>query len=144
MPLKFKSAYITKVERETMNVGDYCAEFTDGYRPPIVFDRKGFSDLWGTMATKDGHRRIKASVRRAQEQNLTMFIIVEGTFSKVLSGFERSKFKGISMIRLLMSFWIRHGCQTIFCKDRTEMAKYITNFYVALGKEHVRKLKEPC
>lgn len=138
-PLRFKHPYIEGVKVEKLDVGDYCCEFTDGYRPKIVFDRKAIGDLYGTMGK--GYKRFKNCISRSQNTNTTLFIIVEGSLSKVLKGYERSQIKGISIVYKLFTIWVRHGVQTIFCKDRAEMSEFITQFYIACGKEHVKKEK---
>jgi len=120
-----------------MDVGDYGAEFEDGHIVPIVFDRKSMGDLFGTMGR--GYGRFKKCITRANDSNTTLFIIVEGSMTKVLKGYERSQIKGISMIYKLFTLWVKHGVQTIFCKDRAEMAEYITQFYIACGKQHVKR-----
>lgn len=120
-----------------MDVGDYGCEFEDGHVVPIVFDRKSIGDLFGTMGK--GYPRFKRCIKRAQESKVTLFIIVEGSMSKVLKGYEHSQTKGISMIYKLFTLWLRHGIQTIYCSDRKEMAEYITQFYIAAGKQYLKR-----
>lgn len=136
-PLEFKHYSITEVFKQKMDVGDYCAEFKDGYRPPIVFDRKSISDLYGTMGK--GYPRFKKCIQRAQEQNIQLFIIVEGSLTKVSKGYSRSKIKGSSMVQKLFTLSVRYGVHTIFCSTRKEMAYYITHFYCGIGREHTKK-----
>lgn len=121
-------------------MGDYGAEFIGGHRPPIYFDRKSISDLYGTMG--GGYVRFKKCIGRATDEGSSLFIIVEGTFTKVLGGCKYSKIRGISMIRKLMTLWLRHGVQTVFVKDRGEMVNYLTEFYISCGREYLRKQKE--
>ena len=77
-------------------------------------------------------------MQRASENKQKLFIIVEVTFSEVLSGYEYSNFKGISMIRKLMTLWLRYKVQTIFTKDRYEMSNYITEFFLACERDYMR------
>lgn len=134
-PLEFKHSYITDVRVEKLDVGDYACEFKDGYRPSIVFERKSIGDLYGTMW--GGYKRFKDCIRRSQQSGTTLFIVVEGTLSDVLLGYEHSKVRGTSMLFKLFTLWIRYGIQTIFCEDRREMSEYITQFYIACGKQYV-------
>jgi ERCC4-type nuclease len=102
-----------------------------------MFDRKSVSDLYGTMGK--GYPRFKREMIRSQESNTQLFIIVEGSLTEVLKGYEYSQIKGVSMIYKLFTLWAKHGVQTIFCSSRREMAEYITQFYIALGKERIRR-----
>ena len=135
-PLEFTHAYITNTLVQKLDVGDYGCEFKDGYRPPIYFDRKSIGDLYGTMGK--GYPRFKKCIIRARDTGKTLFIITEGTLGKVGSGYSRSQIKGSSMLLKLFTLWVRYGVQTIFCKDRKEMANYITQFYLACGRERFK------
>ena len=68
-----------------------------------------------------------------------MIIIIEGSYTKVLNGTKYSTIEGISIIRKLMTLWIRHGICHKFCINRAEMTSYITEFYCSLGKDYLRK-----
>jgi len=94
-------------------------------------------DLYGTMGK--GYKRFKKEIVRSQDAGATMFIIVEGTLTDVGKGFKHSRMYGRSMKYKLFTLWVKHGIQTIFVKDRKEMSEYITQFYIACGKEHIRK-----
>ena len=138
-PLKFNHPWITEVRIEKIDIGDYRAEFTDGYKPPIVFERKSIGDLYGTMGY--GYGRFKRCIVRAQDSETTLFIIVEGSLTKVLKGYEHSKIGGISMVYKLFTLWVRYGVQTIFVNNRVEMVEFITHFYLSCGKDYVRRKK---
>lgn len=71
-----------------------------------------------------------------------MIIIVEDSYTKVLNGTKYSTIEGISIIRKLMTLWIRHGICHKFCINRAEMTSYITEFYCSLGRERLRKLNK--
>ena len=136
-PLVFKNSMITECVVETLCVGDYCVEFKDGCRPPIVFERKAIGDLFGTMGK--GHERFKREIERCQQHNITMILIVEGGLHKVEDGFKHSKVGGITVVRKMFTLWIKYGIIPVFTKDRAEMVEYIEQFYIACGKEHMRK-----
>ena len=122
-----------------LDVGDYGCQFADGYIPPVYFERKGLSDLFGTLGK--GYKRFKKEILRAKENKFTMIIIIEGTLSKVLSGYERSTIGGISIIRQLFTLWIKYGIHPVFCKDKFEMSNYIAEFYCAIGRKYLEKDK---
>lgn len=121
-------------------MGDYGCEFEDGTIVPIYFDRKSIGDLYGTMGK--GYRRFKDCISRSQENATTLFLIIEGTLTKVSNGYSRSQIAGKSMVRKLFTLHVKYGVQTIYCKDRAEMSQYITQFFIACGKEHVRRKKD--
>lgn len=127
---------ITEVLDEKLDVGDYGARFTDGHEPPFYFDRKSIPDLFGTLGT--GYERFKKCIIRAQETNKQLFIIVEGTLSDVIRGHEHSSIEGISIVRKMFTLWVRYGVGIVFVADRSEMSKYITEFFIAVGKKYVR------
>lgn len=136
--LKFKHTQITEVIIQKLDVGDYGCRFENGHEPLIYFERKNIADLFGTLS-KD-YDRFKREIIRAHEAKITMFIIVEGTLTDVLKGHKYSKRKGISIVTQLFTIMVRYGVKTIYCKDRTEMAKYITEFYLCCGREYLRQL----
>jgi len=136
-PLEFKSKYITQVIRRKLDIGDYGCEFEDGHVVPIFFERKSIGDLYGTMGK--GYKRFRQCINKSHKEKTTLFIITEGTLNKVLGGYNRSQIKGSSMLYKLFTLWVKHGIQTIFCSSREEMSEYITQFYVACGKQHIRK-----
>ena len=120
---------------EKLPVGDYSVQFIDGYIPPIYFERKSLVDLFGTLGK--GYKRFKKEIVRAQEQKLTLILIVETSLGKVAKGCDHSTIDGISIVKKLFTLWIRHGIQVVFCQDKEEMAEYITQFYLACGREHI-------
>ena len=137
--LTFNHPWITAVRIEKLDVGDYGAEFIDGHKPSVYFERKSIGDLYGTLSS--GYLRFKNCIKRAQDSGKTLFIIVEGTLTKVSNGYDRSQISGTSMLYKLFTIWVRHGVQTIFTKDRREMAEYITQMYIACGKQYVKNKK---
>ena len=124
---------------EKLDVGDYGARFENGYIPPVFFDRKSTSDLFGTMGT--GYKRFKKCIVRSQEAKVKLFVIVEGTLTDVLKGTKYSTINGATMVYTLFTLWVKHDVQTIFCKDREEMSKYITQYFIAMGKHYIGGLK---
>jgi ERCC4-type nuclease len=133
LPLDFNHDVIV----QKLDVGDYGCQFKDGHIPNIFFDRKSISDLYGTMGK--GYKRFKKCILRAQESDTTLMIIVEGSFTEVLKGYKFSQIRGVSMIMKLFTIWIRYGVMTVYCKDREEMSRYISEFYQGVGREYVRR-----
>ena len=136
-PLPFEvGGVITEVIVEGLPVGDYWMRFEDGREAEIVFERKSISDLWGTLTNKMNHARFRREIARARENGLALVLIIEGTLSDVYAGNPRSRFKGLSMVRLLFTMWVRYNLCPVFCKDRAEMVRFITETFEAYGREN--------
>jgi ERCC4-type nuclease len=139
-PLDFSQhEYVDTTKRCTLTVGDYACTFTDGYEPPLVFERKSIPDLFSTL-TK-GHERFKRELARADMAQVRLELVIEGTLSKVLKGTKHSRIAGITIIRKLMTMRFKYGLTPVFCKDREEMATYIYESYCAIGRLKGKKAK---
>ena len=139
-PLIFISPEITEIKITKLIVGDYSAILADGYRSQTIFERKSIGDVFGTL-TKD-YSRFKEEVLRAKDNGITLIIIIEGSLSKVLSGFKHSGVKGISIIKTLFTLWVRYGIHPVFCKDREEMTEFIIHYFAAEKRNHLATKKE--
>lgn len=102
--------------------GDYTA-LVHGKPVPIVFERKGFSDLWGTMSTTDGHRLHKEKIRKAEVDNVKLILIIEGTYTDVWNGFERSQYDGQTMLKKLATLYTKYDHEYIFCSYMVSVSK---------------------
>jgi ERCC4-type nuclease len=122
---------VEKVETMGLAYGDYTAIIHEK-SVPIVFERKGFSDLWGTMTT--GYDRFKKELERAKADNIKLVLIIEGTYSDVWNGFERSQFQGNSMLKKLAMLYVRYDLEYIFCENRRVMARRICDTYSAIER----------
>lgn len=122
---------VEKVEIMGLAYGDYTA-LVHGKSVPIVFERKGFSDLWGTM-TK-GHDRFKAEMERAKKDSVKLILIIEGTYSDVWNGFERSAFSGQAMLKKLAMMYTRYDLEYVFCESRRVMARRICDTFHAIER----------
>ena len=131
---------LTEVRREKLDVGDYMVRFIDGTVPPVSFERKSLSDLFGTMGS--GYKRFKAEMARAKDAGIQLIIIVEGTVSDVLQGPPYSQIKGISMLRKLMMLWVRYDIPIVFCQGPKEAAVIVRQFFEAVGRNWVKEASE--
>lgn len=138
-PLSFKDDLLEKVEKVALPFGDYGAQYTDGTKPPIVFERKSLGDLFGTMGK--GYPRFRKEMERAKEAGVALIIAVEAPLSKVYRGYKYSKMGGSSCVQKLFTLWMRYGIQTVYFTGRAEMASYILETYKAIGREWVLKGK---
>ena len=134
-PLKFKAlGPVTSVETVHLSFGDYAAENEKGMFEK-VFERKELSDLWGTLTTKLRHERFKREIERAKLAKKKLIIITEGSITDVFAGIDRSKFRGVSMVKMLFTIWVRYGVPTVFCNNRKEMTQFILETFLAENRE---------
>jgi len=139
--LEFSHPDILFTKKFKLGVGDYCIQFFDQSIPPVIFERKSICDLFGTL-TGD-YSRFKQEVVRATEAGITLIVIIEGTFDKVLKGYKhrdprnpekKIHMDGLRIIRTLFSLYVRYGVIPVFCKDRKEMQEYIVEYYLAIWR----------
>jgi ERCC4-type nuclease len=122
---------VEKVENVALPYGDYTAIIHD--KPvPIVFERKGLGDLFGTMTS--GYERFKREMKRAKDDNIKLILIIEGSYSEVADGFEHSQFEGKSMLKKLAMMYVRHDLEYIFCESRRVMARRIVDTFSAVER----------
>lgn len=122
---------VEKVEKVCLAYGDYTA-IVHGKPVPLIFERKGFSDLWGTMTS--GYERFKREMERAKEDNVKLILIIEGTYTDVWNGFERSQYDGASMLKKLATLYTRYDLEYIFCESRRVMARRIADTFYAVER----------
>ena len=130
---------IDKVEEVTLAYGDYTALMGKEAKPvPIVFERKSFSDLFGTMASTDGYRRFKAEMERAKADGVKLILIIEGSYSEVYNGFERSQFEGPAMLKKLATLYVKYDLEYIFCESRRVMARRIADVFYSVERNYAK------
>ena len=132
IPLEFNHEFITEVKSMKLEVGDYACQYTNGFIPPVRFERKSIGDLFGTMGS--GYERFKKEIERAKDYEVRLILIIEGSMFKVLKGYEPSSLKGSSVVKKLFTLWVRYNVMPVFCKDRDDMTNYITEFFLAIGR----------
>lgn len=135
LPIR-EGGVVETIERTALPVADYMCRFRDNSIPPLAFERKSISDLWGTMLS--GYGRFKVEMEKAKRGGIELVLILEASFSDVLDGFPRSKFSGDSMVKKLFTLQVRHGVRTVFCNSRLEAARYIVEAFEAVGREKYR------
>lgn len=128
---------VEKVEKMGLAYGDYTA-LVHGKPVPIVFERKGFSDLWGTMTA--GYDRFKKEMERARSDNVRLILIVEGSYTDVWNGFERSKYDGASMLKKLATLYTKYDLEYVFCESRRVMARRIVDTFAAVERNYSKAL----
>jgi len=124
---------IEGIEKMTLSYGDYTA-IVHGRPVPIVFERKGFSDLWGTMTS--GYDRFKKEMKRAKADNMKLILIIEGTYSDVWNGFDKSAYDGQSMLKKLATLYAKYDLEYVFCESRRVMARRIADTFYAVERNY--------
>lgn len=136
-PLQFEHPYITGVEVIKLNVGDYSVKYTDGYIPPIYFERKSLEDLIGSLSK--GYKRFRKEIIRAKESNILLVILIEASITKVLKGIEHSQRSGDEILQQLFTITVRHKVPFFCFNNREEMSRFITEAYLAIGRDRLIK-----
>ena len=131
LPLEFIHPYVEGVRVDSLDCGDYGAVLKDGHVIPCYFERKSIVDAVGTFS-KD-YKRFFKEIERSKANNTELIIIIEGTVTDLLKGTSFSQVKGIQILRTLLSLWNRYQVVSVFCKDREEMARYITEYFLSIG-----------
>lgn len=139
--LEFSHPFITGIIRRKLDVGDYAVEFEDGYIPGVRYERKSITDLFGTLG--GGYGRFKKEIVRAQKAQVALIIITENTLSEVGEGIDHSIRSGNSILSQLFTLLTRYSVQTVFCNGRDECAEYITQHFLAIGREYVKNKGKP-
>lgn len=133
-PLDFSGIEgIEKVEHMALSYGDYTA-ICHGRPVPILFCRKAFGDLWGTMTNTENYARFKREMERAKADNMQLILVIEGSYSDVWNGFERSAFQGESMLKKLAMLFVRYDLNYWFCESRRVMSRRIADVYLAIDR----------
>ena len=136
-PLEFKVGDIVKEVRvEGLPFADYWGESDDGYEYPIVFERKGLGDLFGTLT--GGMDRFKRMLEKADAVQAQVYLLIEGSLEKVYKGYEHSQVSGDQIVRTIFSLKVRHGLEPIFCNSRHEMKAHIVETYEALERNYAK------
>lgn len=139
LPLTFRPGLFDKYEVSTLNFGDYGL-FLDLDVPtqvPIVMERKGLGDLFGTMG--QGYDRFKAEMQRAKAMNSHMMLLVEGSIEDVWRGYEHSSISGDSMLKKLAMLRVRHDLEVHFFNTRREMARFVEEVFLAVVRNYSKK-----
>ncbi len=133
-------------------MGDYGCIYEDGTEVPVYFDRKSVPDLFGTIGK--GYERFKKEIMRAINSNVKLYIIIEGSQTKVLKGPSRATKKikvngkvkyvplttnekakrGVSTVKTLNTLWLRYGVVPVYCVNREDMSRYIYEYYCKIGE----------
>lgn len=130
--LEFKSGVFGDITRVALPVGDYGCDVSD-QRVPIIFERKGFSDLFSTLGSGE-YDRFKREMLRAKELNIKLVLLIEGTMRDVAKGYDRSVFSGEAMLKKLATLYVKYDLEYHFCCDRYVMSRRIEDVFSAVAR----------
>lgn len=134
-PLPFKvGGNISEVITKHLPFGDYWAELESGHEIPIQFERKSVADLYGTLSDSVQLERHKKKLEKAKTMDCKLYLIIEGSLSEVLEGTSHSQVEPDSLVKRIFTFKVKYGFEPIFCSDRAEMVRYITETFEAFGR----------
>ena len=125
---------VTEVRVEKLDVGDYGAQYTDGSYCPVFWERKNLSDLFSTLTS--GYVRFKKEIKRAKEAKVKLVLAIEGNVGDILNGVPHSRTEGITILRKLMTLWLRYDLMPVFFDSRVTMAATIREFFEAFGRSY--------
>ena len=145
--LTFQMVHGVSVKSEGLSSGDYAARYDDGVMDNAVIERKSIPDLFGSFSG-DRYRKEKAKWERAKAKGQTYIIAIEGSSLEVLKGctykkggkVHRVKKDGISQVKQMMTISRKYDIQIWWCKNRTEMAFRIQEYFLA--GDRMREVKK--
>jgi len=136
LPLQFRPGIFDEIVVKGMPWADYWLE-VDGIEFPIMFERKGLGDLFGTMT--NGYERFKVSMEKAAAMDSHMILLIEGSMEDVWKGYQYSQFDGESMLKKLAMLRVRHDLEYHFFNTRREMARFIEEIFSAVMRNWTKK-----
>lgn len=131
---EFRPGVFDSIEVKGMPFADYWLEI-DGKEVPIMMERKGLGDLFGTMG--QGYERFKVEMKKAKDMDCHMMLLVEGSMMDVWKGYEHSSISGDSMLKKLAMLRVRYDLEVHFFNTRREMARFIEEIYSAVVRNWV-------
>lgn len=124
---------VEKVEVAGLAFGDYSA-IVCGKVAPLVFERKGISDLFGTLG--NGHDRFKRELERAKQANFKLVLMIEGTYTDVWNGVEHSQMDGRTILKIMATMYCKYDLEYHFCESRRVMARRIADTFAAIERSY--------
>lgn len=129
-----------------INAEDYAIEYKDGFRPPVVVERKASCDeLIGNMLDhrKDtnGNNRFIRELERSKQQNLKVYLLIQDKdyYLKLITGEYRSKVNPKAISGMIISLLAKYPNLHIIAVDK-ELSPSIV--YKILYYELRENLKE--
>lgn len=139
MPLSFPKTHGVKVEKATLNVGDYGGFYASGEQMPSVVERKSIADLFNSFTSPSKYKREKNKIQRAADLGYRYIIAIESPALRVLEGYNyvrggvvyESKKTGIAQLRQMMTISQKYEVDIWYCNGREEMAIRILEWFLS-------------
>lgn len=114
-----------QVKRQKLDTGDYAIEYKDGFRPPVVIERKAHIDeLIGNMLDhrKDtnGNNRFIRELQRSKQQGLKVYLLIQDKdyYLKLITGEYRSKVNPKAISGMIISLLAKYPNLHIIAVDK--------------------------
>ena len=133
LPLEFRPGVFDEIVTKGMPFADYWLEIEEK-EVPIMFERKGLGDLFGTMG--NGYERFKLEMGKAKQMECHLFLLIEGSMQQVWQGYEHSTISGDSMLKKLAMLRVRYDLDVHFFNSRREMARFIEEIFSAVVRNY--------
>ena len=137
--LNFSHHFITEIIRERLKTGDYTCEYSDGHRPPIIFERKSLPDAVGTLT--QNYKRFRKEIIRARENKILLVIIIECSLTRFIKGIDESQRSGSELLQQLFTIALKYKTPFVFCNNREESSRFIIETFLAYGRCYIDKKK---
>jgi len=143
-PLSFPMTDL-KVERGTLETGDYAVKISDGLAP-VRIERKSLSDLFSSF-NGDNYRREKEKLERARNGGLRYIIAIESSCSEIRRGFRYYKSgawhqvqkDGLSQVRQIETISMKYGVEIRYCAGRDDMAFMVQEILMAYVRNYSKQ-----
>ena len=133
LPLDFTvGGSISEVTVTHLPIADYWASWEDGTEMPVIFERKTVADLFGTLT--NGMERFKREIAKANENNIKLILIVEGSICDVLAATDYSSTAGKSILKTMFTLWLKYDVLPVFTNNRSEMKRFMTETWESCGR----------
>lgn len=133
LPLQFRSGIFDEIVTQGMPFADYWLEI-DGKEIPIMMERKGLGDLFGTMGS--GYERFRVEMEKARKMDCHLMLLIEGSLQDVWRGYEHSSISGDTMLKKLAMLRVRYDLEVHYFNGRREMARFIEEIFSAVVRNY--------
>ena len=124
LPYKFRAPSI----RAKLPTGDYSIE---GFEDKIAIERKEINDLIGCLT--GGRDRFERELARGVAMDY-FAVVVECSFSDIVSGNYRSKMLPKSAVQSLVSFSVKYRLPIFFCENRIYAQRFTESLLLKFFK----------
>ena len=103
------------VLKRKLDFGDYSLM---GHQGRFAVERKGFEDLFGTLAGMQNRLRFEAELKRAADKGARLYVVVEADPAEVAQGMKYTQVPGRAILERLFKLCGRWGASPVFGGSR--------------------------